>query len=188
MPLLRLSDDLLQRPEIFPCEHFVGKPSGHVLVQPEQPNRRSIHRLDAPVRGNRHDTGRDPLEDRFEITAALFDLGVLLLEVQPRPFELLLTRGELAGHRVEGLDQRSELVPRLRLDAMIQASGTDFTCSGSQPLHRTGDPLGEIQPHPCCADKNHQRHHQEDGKIDPLEGGLEDEQAAVTLVGVRQPA
>ena len=50
----------------------------------------------------------------------------------PRAIEPLLARGQLARHRVERLDQRAELVARLRLDAMIEMAGADLARAGRE--------------------------------------------------------
>ena len=69
--------------------------------------------LTRPVGANRHHAGRDALEDRLDVAAPLVELGVLALHLDPRSFEAPLAGRQLAGHRVEGLDQRAELVARL---------------------------------------------------------------------------
>ena len=87
-------------------------------------------------------------------------------------------------HRVERFDQRSELVVALRLDALIEAAGADFARRRRQHLHRPGDPLGEVQPHPGRADQNQQRHHQEERQIDAGQRPLQHAQLVVVLEGL----
>ena len=73
---------------------------------------------------------------------------VLALELDRRSLEPPAARGQLAGHAVERLDERPELVLRLRLDAVIEVTGADLLRGGRQHLHRTRDALRQIQPHP----------------------------------------
>jgi hypothetical protein len=112
--------------------------------------------------------GRDALEHRLDIPPPLVELGVLALHSSafvpggagsspaPRP-------------RVERLDQRSELVARLRLDAVIEVAGSDLLGRRREHADRPRDALGEVEAQPRRADENHQRHHQEQRQVDALE-------------------
>ena len=97
-------------------------------------------------------------------------------------FELALARRELPGHRVERLDERAELVARLRLDPVIEMAGADLAGTRGEPLHRTRDALGQIQAGPRRADQNHQRHHDEQRQVHAPDRTAQREQLAAVLV------
>ena len=92
---------------------------------------------------------------------------MLAFELDRRALEPPAARRQLAGHAVEGLDQRAELVAGFGLDAVIEVAGADLVGGSGQHLHRPRDALREIQTHPGRADENHQRQHQEEREIDP---------------------
>src|SRR5580765_1186662 len=117
----------------------------HAAIEIEQPKRRAINRFDRRVSAHRYDTGGDALQNCFDIPAALIQLEVLPLEIEPRALEFPLAGGQLPGHRVESLDERSELISRLGLDAMIETTGADLTSPRRQQLHRAGDSLRQVQ-------------------------------------------
>ena len=104
-----------------------------------------VDRADAAVGADRHDAGRDALEHRLDVAAALVELGVLALHLDARPLEPPLAGRQLARHRVERLDQRAELVARLRLDAVIEVAGADLARAGREHADRPRDPLREIE-------------------------------------------
>ena len=119
-----------------------------------------------PVVVDRDDAGGDAVEHRFDVAAAAFDVLMLALELDRRALEPPPAGGQVASHAVERLDQRAELVARLRLDAVIEVAGADLVGRRGQHLHRPRDALGQVEPHPRGADENHQRQHQEEREID----------------------
>ena len=125
--------------------------------------------LTRPVGADRHDPGRNPLQHRLDVSTALVELGVLPLHLDARAFEPALARGELARHRVERLDERSEFVTRLRLDAVVEMPGANLARAGREPPHGPRDPLRQVEPEPRRADEDHQRHHHEQREVHALE-------------------
>jgi hypothetical protein len=171
--------------QVVATEQRVGARADHPGIHVEQPQRRSVDRFDAAVGVERHHSRGDALEHRLDVAAAFVELQVLPLEVEPGMLDLLLAGRQPAGHRVERLDERPELVAGFRLDPVIEVACADFARARRQPLHRPRDPLGEIQPHPCGAHQDHQSHGQEQRQIDALERPLHHGDFVVFLVGLR---
>jgi hypothetical protein len=71
---------------------------------------------------------------------------------------------------------------------MIEVPGPDLARAGGEHADGPRDPLRQIEAHPRRADQDHQRHHQEQRKVDPLERSLQDLQLAVVFVGLRDAA
>ena len=140
----RLREQRLERLEILAPADVFGPRADDRPVHLEQSKRRAVDRFDLPVGPERDDAGRDTLQHRFDVLAALVELLVLALEVEPRMFELALARRELPGHGVERLDERAELVARLRLDPVIEVAGADLAGTRRQPLDRTRNAFGQI--------------------------------------------
>ena len=113
---------------------------------------------------------------------------MLALELDRRALEPPPAGGQLAGHAVECVDQRSELVVGFRLDAMIEVAGADLVGRRRQHLHRTRDALGEVEAHPRGADENHQREHQEEREVDAGQRLLQHAQLLIGLVGLGHAA
>ena len=180
----RPPDDLLQGTQVLAVEHLGRLSPDCVPLDPEQPHSRGVDGFDLPVRPDRHDTGGNPFENGFDVTAPLLDFEVLSLELQTRPFELLLAGRELPGHRVEGFDQRTELVAGFGFDAVIEAPRPDFPGARRQHLDRSGDAFREIQPHPGGAHQDHERHHQKDREIHTLESRTHDEQLSIIFESI----
>ena len=167
--------------------------AGCPRAEPSRPSSRLaalLSVLTRPDASNRHDTRRNPLKDRLDVTPASFDLDVLALQVGGRAFESPPALADLAGHTVECLDQRSELVVthRAAIDAIVEVPGLDFSGRGCQALHGLCDALREIQPHPRGAHENHERHHQEERQIDAGKRAAKHAKLAVVLVRVGDAA
>ena len=90
---------------------------------------------------------------------------------------------QLRRHRVERLDERAELVARLRLDAVIEMSRANLARALGEHLHGPRDALGQVEAHPRRADQDHQRHHQEEREVHALQRPRQEAQPAVVLVG-----
>ena len=182
------SDQRRERQQVLAAEHLLDRRADDAGFDLEEPGRRGVDRADAAVGPDRHDPGGDPLEDGLDVAAALVELRVLPLHLDPRPFQPPLARRQLARHRVERFDQRPELVLGFRLDPVIEMAGADLARTGRQHADRPRDPLREIQPEPGRADENHQRHHHEERQVDRLDRSLQDRELAVVLVRLRDPA
>ena len=117
-------------------------------IQIEQPGRRAVDGGHEPRRVHRHDARRDSLQNRFYITSSSFDFLMLPLQLDGRPFNLSSTRDQLAGHGIESVDERPELVVRLRFDALVEPTGANLTRRRRQHLNGTRDPLGQVQARP----------------------------------------
>ena len=168
--------------QILALAHVLGPRADDRAIDFEEAQGRAVDRFDLPVGPERHDAGGDPLEHGLDVLAALVELLVLALEIEPRVLELALARRQLPGHRVERFDQRAELVARLGLDAVIEVAGADLARAGGEPLHRTGDALGQVQAGPRRADQNHQRHHDEERQVDADNRPPQRAQLAAVLV------
>ncbi len=134
-----------ERLQILAPAQVLGPRADDRAVDFEEAQRRAVDRFDLPVGPERDDASRDALEHRLDVLPALVELLVLALEIEARVFELALARRQLSGHRIERLDERAELVARLRLDAVIEVAGADLARAGGQQLHRTRDALGQIR-------------------------------------------
>ena len=152
--------------------------SGDARIDAEQTRRRGVPGADAAAGVDRHHAGRDAIEHRLDVAAAALDVAVLAFELDRRALEPPAAGRQLAGHAVERLDQRAELVAGFRLHAMIEVAGADLVGRRGQHLHRPRDALGEVQPHPGRADENHQRQHQEERQVDAGERLLQARAAA----------
>ena len=119
-----------------PARRAAADPRGRAPARPATPtmpgstsSRRPAAELMVLMRAvgpDRDDAGRDPFEHRLDVAAALVELGVLALHLDARALEAALARRQLPRHRVERLDQRAELVARLRLDPVIEVPGADL--------------------------------------------------------------
>ncbi len=183
-----LREERLQRREILTREDGFHARADDRPIDVEQPQRRAVDRLDLPFRIERDDARGDALEDRLDVLAALVELQVLPLEIQARVFELPLARRQLAGHRVERLDELPELVARLGLDAVVEMPGANLPCAGSQQLHGPRNPLREIQARPDRADQNHQRHDDEQVQVDAANRPPQRVELAAILIGLDDPS
>ena len=65
---------------------------------------------------------------------------------------------------------------------MIEMTRADLARAGRQHVHRTRNPLREVQPEPRGAHENQERHHQEQGEVDAFERTLQDPKLTVVLV------
>src|SRR5437667_461513 len=128
-----------------------GGPPDDRAVEAEEPRRGAVDRRDRARSIHRDDAGRNPLENRLGVAPADLGLDMFSLELDRGTLHLAPARRQLARHRVEGLDERAELVVALRLHALIEAARADLARGRGQHLHWTRDPLGEVQPHPCGA-------------------------------------
>src|SRR5262249_1109961 len=89
------------------------------------------------VGANRDHAGGNPLEHGLDVSAALVELQILALEIVARLLQLALARRQLAGHRVEGLHERAELVTPLGLDPVIQAARPRLRAAPRAPADRS---------------------------------------------------
>ena len=128
------------------------------------------------------DASRNAVEHGLDVLPAAFDVLVLLLQLDRRSLEPETAGGEIAGHAIECVDQRCELVARLHLNAMIEMTGTDFVRRRGQHLHGARNPLRQVQSHPCRGHQNHQREHQEEREVDARKRWLQDFELTVVHV------
>ena len=154
-----------QRLEIGPIEHGQRGLADNRAGQAEQPRRRAVDRRHRAAGIDRHDAGRNALENRLDVAAALLHLEMLPLELDRRSVDLAAARRQLARHRVERVDERAELVVALRLDVLIQAAGADLAGGRREHQHRPRDPLRQIRAHPGRAEQNQQRHHEKERQV-----------------------
>src|SRR5262249_24074238 len=141
-------DEVPERLKVRPIEDMLRWLADNLPVQAEQPRSGAVDRRHCARRIDGHDAGRYPLQNRLDITAPTFDFDVFALEGERAALHPPPAARQFAGHRVERLDERAEFVVRLSLDALVETSCTNFPGSGGERLHRTSDPLGEIEPHP----------------------------------------
>src|SRR6185436_1227242 len=74
--------------EVRPLEHGLSRLADDRTIEAEQPRRRGIDGRDGTARVHRDHTGRDPLEDGFDIASAAFHLVVLAFELDRRALAL----------------------------------------------------------------------------------------------------
>ncbi len=152
--------------QILAPAQVLGPRTDDRAIDFEQAQGRPVDRLDLSLGPERHDASGDALEHGLDVLAALVELLVLALEIDTGVLEFALARRQLPRHRIERFDQRTELVPRLGLDAVIEMAGADLARAGGEQLYRTRDALGQIQTGPGRAHQNHQRHHDEERQVD----------------------
>ncbi len=155
---------------------------------PSRRPRRRVPGANPARRVHRHDAAGDAFEHGLDVAAAALDVLVLALELHRGALEPLAAGRQLAGHHVEGLGERAELVVALHLDAVIEAARADLVRGRRQQLHRPGDALGHVEAHPRRADENHQREHQEERDIDAGDRTLQHAQLLVALEGAGHAA
>ncbi len=79
----RLCQERLERTKILALPELLGAHADDRPVHFQQAKRRAVDRLDVPGRTKGHDAGGDPLEHRLDVLAALVELLILALEIEP---------------------------------------------------------------------------------------------------------
>ena len=154
----------------------------------QEPRRRAVDRRDPAGRVHRHDARRDALQNRLDVAPPPFDLLVFPFELDGRSLDLAPARLELDRHRVECVDERAELVVALRLDPLIEMARADLARGRRQKLHGARDALRQIRSHPCRAEQNQQRDHQEERQVHAGERLLEHSHLLIILERLRHAA
>src|SRR5262249_34369439 len=112
---------------------------------------------------------------------AVFQLGVLVLEVQIGLFQSPLRFREIVRHPVERLDEHADLVVGPRVDLVREVAGRHFARALGQLGNGTGDAAGQAEPEPHEGEDDDQRHQEEEQDVDALDGILHELELLVLL-------
>jgi len=165
-----------QRPELGAREDVLDEaPHRRRLVDTQHAGGGAVDGRQAPewIEGN--DAGGDGLEDGFDIDAAVFELGVLVRQVEVGLLELMLGPGQIVGHPVERLDEHADLVvAAARRHLVGEVAGGDLARALRELLDGSGDPARQVQAEPREREDDDQRHEQEEQNVDALDRRLQE--------------
>src|ERR1019366_3944137 len=130
---------------------------------------RSARRRNGPParRVSRNYSGRDALEDGFDVPAPAFERLVRGANIAVGSFDLAPAGFELFRHAVERLHQFGQFVGGADIDAVVQLPFGDRLRTRGQRRHGTVDQLRKQEREPSRGEQHHDRQQQQKSDVSP---------------------